>query len=966
MKIYRNNLHDKLFVSAALVLILTIIGTEIINATAVSEGKKQNWRISVYNMATEVPVEDTLKVELLKPDSTLIFSQMLRVYYFLPGSTFNNAGFNLEGQDFLVRLSHPDYETVIHKVHITKDRDHFNLPIRRLTLREKERMLDEVVVTASKVQFVYKGDTLQYNADAFELAEGSMLEALIRRLPGAELRENGQIFVNGRFVNKLLLDGKDFFRNDKLVLLQNLPAYTVKNIQVYEENSREQLIKKGSNDPDLVMNVSLKKEFNAGWLANAEAGGGTHNRYRLRGFGMLYNSKSRYAVYGLANNLNETGSPDMSGQWKSKSNLTDEIITRGGGLDYHLEAGNKIAIQGSATAQYQTVFSNSLTNQQNYIPQGINYNRRWNDRKSSNLQVHAENITQFKSGWKGWTPEIQSYFDYGSNKARSRVTEGSFATIPGDYPDLRKMLQTGMPDTLNLLNRYLADMNSKGKNAYGQLKLYNSLRFGKHLLSLTLCGDLSHRWHDGDQSYLLQYSGEEDTRTLRSNPQNSHGYSYALQLSPWLYFGKWSLMGYYTVKKSYEYSNTMFYDMADYADAASIRDPLQQWQRLEQLQRVLDAQNSYYYGLHTLSQNINVDLAYTKKEIAMDGTRTGQFQISFTPDITCLRRKMDFKGWNTQTVKRDTWLPGTSIRMSWLKNNKWYATFIYELKSRAPLMTDMLDIRFNSDPMNPTIGNPDLKYELSHHFEMSYNSAHYFFNKLSVFASAKYNLYQNRIVYGTIYDVATGIRTTKPQNVNGNRDGEFYLFMQLFPENTRRLSVLNSLTYAPARFMTLVSTADETGMKLSKSHSNAWVEDFVINYSTKRFLVSLGMEYTNCRTISLTGDFQDYTVQSLKPRFRGRLTLPSNWEITTNLSYIKHYGFTESSLNDGELLWNARISKSFRGGSLLLAIDGYDILQRYKTIKYDVTSAYRRETRFNSVPSYFMFTVKYFFAKKPR
>lgn len=96
----RINYHNILLVPTALILLLTIIGTDIINATAVSEGKKQNWFISVYNMATEVPVEDTLKVELLKPDSTLIFSQMLKIHYNIPGRTFNYAGFNLEGQDF--------------------------------------------------------------------------------------------------------------------------------------------------------------------------------------------------------------------------------------------------------------------------------------------------------------------------------------------------------------------------------------------------------------------------------------------------------------------------------------------------------------------------------------------------------------------------------------------------------------------------------------------------------------------------------------------------------------------------------------------------------------------------------------------------------------------------------------------------------------------------------------------------
>ena len=141
-------------------------------------------------------------------------------------------------------------------------------------------MLDEVTVTSSVVQIINKGDTIQFNAEAFELAEGSMLSSLVKKLPGVELRDNGQIYVNGRFVDKLLLNGKDFFNGDKMVLLQNLPAYTVKNVQVYQQDKKDQLASKGSNEPDLVMDVNLKKEFNAGLLANAEIAGGTHNRYR--------------------------------------------------------------------------------------------------------------------------------------------------------------------------------------------------------------------------------------------------------------------------------------------------------------------------------------------------------------------------------------------------------------------------------------------------------------------------------------------------------------------------------------------------------------------------------------------------------------------------------------------------------------------------------------------------------------
>ena len=92
--------------------------------------------------------------------------------------------------------------------------------------------LGEAKVQSSRIKFYHKGDTLVFDADAFNLAEGSMLEALIKELPGVELKRNGEIFVNGRKVDELFLNGKDFFRGDRLVLLENLPSYMVKNVKV--------------------------------------------------------------------------------------------------------------------------------------------------------------------------------------------------------------------------------------------------------------------------------------------------------------------------------------------------------------------------------------------------------------------------------------------------------------------------------------------------------------------------------------------------------------------------------------------------------------------------------------------------------------------------------------------------------------------------------------------------------------
>ena len=143
-------------------------------------------------------------------------------------------------------------------------------------LERAPHKLNEVVVTASKIKFYNRGDTIVYNADAFQLAEGSMLDGLIAQLPGVELSSNGQIKVNGEFVESLLLNGKEFLDGNNQLMLENIGAYTVKNIEVYEGQTK---LEKWRGDPDaqkhLTMDVKLKKRIQyrshtqcSGWIWN--------------------------------------------------------------------------------------------------------------------------------------------------------------------------------------------------------------------------------------------------------------------------------------------------------------------------------------------------------------------------------------------------------------------------------------------------------------------------------------------------------------------------------------------------------------------------------------------------------------------------------------------------------------------------------------------------------------------------
>ena len=139
---------------------------------------------------------------------------------------------------YIVRVEHPDYETGEMSVELRNL--HRNRYLELSTLLMKRRfVLDEVVVTASIVKIAYKGDTIEVNANAFNIPEGSMLSGLVGSIPGCELKPGGEILMNGRRVDYLLLNGKEFFRGDNSVMLDNLPYYVVQKLQFYEKEDEE-------------------------------------------------------------------------------------------------------------------------------------------------------------------------------------------------------------------------------------------------------------------------------------------------------------------------------------------------------------------------------------------------------------------------------------------------------------------------------------------------------------------------------------------------------------------------------------------------------------------------------------------------------------------------------------------------------------------------------------------------------
>ena len=258
----------------------------------------------IFEARTKVQLLESHVEVLSAMDSTIITSTNAIQKYRSGNDTYYTSEFNLniprqEGE-YIVRVSKKGYETTCLTVSIKnlyKRESSRTIPDIYL---EKERHvnLDEVVVTATKVKFYLNGDTIVYNADAFQLSEGSMLDNLVRQLPGVEMKGE-KIYVNGRFVESLLLNGKDFFKGNNGVLLNNLPNYMVSKVAVYEKlgNDSEFLGHEVANDTRYVMDVKLKKKYSVGFSGNVELGGGTAEKYLARLFALRFTNHSRLSVF---------------------------------------------------------------------------------------------------------------------------------------------------------------------------------------------------------------------------------------------------------------------------------------------------------------------------------------------------------------------------------------------------------------------------------------------------------------------------------------------------------------------------------------------------------------------------------------------------------------------------------------------------------------------------------------------
>lgn len=931
----------------------------------------------IYNGVTSKKQSD-VTVEILTSDSTSIASQHLEgVGYYLDSmadrvvegvnNTYRISIPKVEG-DYIIKVSLDGYETVYKPLplkNLGSRQSEYEVPNIYMRPEAKAKDLGEVVVKASKVKFYNKGDTIVYNADAFQLPEGSMLDALVKQLPGVEIKDGGAIYVNGRYVESLLLNGKDFFNGNNEVMLDNLGAYLVKDIQVYEKggNLSEMMGKKLIDDTQYVMDVKIKKDYMAGNLLNLIGTGGTSSRYLGKVFGMHYTNNSRVAVYGNVNNLNDSDKPnDGKGfqlyQGAQQGGLTD---TYRGGVDYF--ADNPLHTwELSGNADFS--FNKNTNYRDNYVttflPAGNIYDYSFSRPLRKNLGVSTSHKLRIKKDM--WELDINPSFLYNHDKNESENTNASFRNeIDGITPEIISGLFGSNNDKYinSLVNRNIS--SSFGLNHGVNAKLFSEffykIKKSSDLSSIWVSADFKDYRSDRDNFRDIVYGDDPSMKNLQKQLYDEvPNKNFNLNVGTKYYFNiKNGTTGFlYNFNHEDERKRSELYLLEARVQTGDISFDF------DGMEPVFDPNNSY---TSRLIQNYHQIRPFYTQEYRIGDSK---FDIKVSPEISFYNRHLDYHrgGIDVSPKKNDVTLRIMDTYLVWMTNDyKYHIMTGYDRTPNLASLVDMVDMKDTSDPLNIMEGNPDLKNAIQNRYYMYLN--YYRREGISHMANFTYGWNENDLTRGYRYDSESGVRTYKTYNVSGNNNLNLtYSFYGKLPGVMNKFMIHNSATFNHSVYANMIG--ENTDPVKQKVRNTGVSESLDFIYQTDKITVGPNGYFYYRHTRSAAEMFDSFNAFDFSYGLTGSFRTDKGFSFGTDITMNSRRGYSQSEMNDNVLLWNAWASYSMLKGALLFRLKANDILAQTKGISYSINAQGRTETRYQTLPRYVSLTVEYKFDFRPK
>ena len=869
---------------------------------------------SVVEQGNDTPIEQATVRLLNVKDSAMVRGVV----------SARNGSFtlkNVKKGSYLLHITFIGYDPLYQPLQITGKKNPVN--VGKLELSDGAIELGEAVVIGKAPEVTVRNDTVEYNADSYKVTEGSVLEDLLKKMPGVEVDSEGKITVNGKEVKKVMVDGKEFFSDDPKVASKNLPAKMIDKLQVLDKKSdMAQMTGFDDGEEETVINLTVKPGMKQGWFGNAYGGYGSKDRYEGNAMVNRFVNNDQITFMGGANNTNNMGFSDLASTMFSG-------MGGGGGRRGGFGAGSGITSSGNAGLNFSKEFKpDKLT---------LGGNTRYS---------HSDNDARSKSDRQNILPGDSSSYD--NSEAMSRTKSDNFGV---DFrlewkPDTMTQLifrpsfsfSHSMNDNFSdatTLDNERDTVNTNKSNNYSESNGYNlnaSIDFSRKLnnkgrvFSATLSGGNSDSYSDGmnrsDIVYFNQTDALKNSIIDQRSRYDNKGFNYRAYVSWVEPIGHNNfIQATYSIsqrkqealKNVYNQDADGIYNVLDSAYSQSYRNNFIS-QRASLSFKSQRAKFNYTIGL-------NLDPSYSSSENFVGDTTLSKI----TRKVVNLSPMAQF---NYMFDKR------TNLRI------------MYNGRTSQPSMTQLQPVADISDPTNITIGNPDLNPRYTNNVFIRFQQ--FTPEKQRAFmimANGSYII--NDIVSYTSYNQETGVKTTTYKNVNGNYSGNVRMMLNT-PLKNKKFSI-NSMTMASfANSNGYINEEKNTNRNLILSERGGI--DFRSSY------LDLGVN-GNIRYNATSNSLQKENNQNTFNYGAGGYTtiyLPLNFKIESDVNWSTNSGYGDG-FKQNEVLWNASASKSFlknNQGTLRFKI--YDILQQRSNISRSVTASYIQDSEYNTLGSYFM------------
>lgn len=904
---------------------------------------------SVRDAFLKTPLADA-RLMLLTKDSVVVQDSIRIELNKRKGERWGSADFSIklpkETCTYLLRATLDGYEDAWETFSVKAEIDDpwgLDNPLELKRIREKT--LGEATVTATRLKMYHKGDTLVYDALAFKMPDGSMLDDLIRQMPGVTMNDEGEIFVNGRKVDELLLGSRSFMGGNHKVLLENLPYYTVKNMKIYErESDRSRAAGYEVEKKQYVMDVNLKDAYRNGYIANVEAAGGSKERWLGRGFLLGYTDRFRFTLLANANNVNEKRHIGESSSWKPEKMPLSQLTTRSaaGEIDYQSKEGN---VKENLMFDFMSSTDEGETRQRRelFLDGSMPYSTL---RSSSTSRA---NRLLAKNSFKLTVPN-KIYTDFGAEFVYNKY-KGNSESLSEDFLD---GINTRLRST-NYNNGHSLRVNAGG---------FISPRFENSFLQ-SLSAFYGFKYYTDKNETARGFMTEQFINPSSTTQYNANDFQHRETL------GNLHLVWSNEIRKSFllEIQDRQEYTQRHERDNLYHPDTLALPSQQDALLAISDPRNSY---VSDFSQYYNAPGIALKWRKYIPGPYMKLEYIYLAMNVTnaiSLERLTYTRNNTIQNKKRTTYDFYPSITFKILPTKKEGEQLQFQLmyqQSAAPIF-EMLDYMDDAIPQTVKLGNPNLKGSASAAFNINFTDRESK-RRQQYGLKGNFRYFHRQIAQSLMFNPVNSQYTYQPKNVNGAYEttAQFYYVRSQFGKRER----WSWQTTLDAAYNHSIDHVMQTGMQESMPNAvNTYTLHDALNlaYQHRDFNIKATGDIRWRHSSGKMYDFITLDAFDYQYGMAARYTLPvlrTTLSVDANMYCRRGYG--SKALNTDDFVMNASISQPLLKDKLIAGVEVFDLLHQLSSTQYVVNAQGRTETWNRTLPNYVMLHITYHFNQQPK